>query len=157
MTEKSKTCCFSGHRILPKDFDEKELEKLVYKSINDGFDTFLCGMALGFDTVCFKVLEKLRKDNPIKIIACVPCESQSKFFKKKQKDEYERMLNCADEVIYVSKEYFDGCMQERNRFMVDNSARLICYLNYGHGGTYSTVKYAVESGVEVLYLGKEQN
>ncbi len=65
------------------------------------------------------------------------------------------MLNGVDEVIYVSHEYFDGCMQKRNRFMVDNCSRLICYLNYGHGGTYSTVKYAVESGVEVIYYGKE--
>lgn len=154
MIDKKKTCCFSGHRILPSNFDCEELKKLVYKSINDGFDTFLCGMALGFDSECFKVLQELKKDFTLKVIACIPCESQSKFFNKKQKAEYEKMINSADEVIYVSKEYFDGCMQKRNRFMVDNSSRIICYLNYGHGGTYSTVKYAAESDCKVIYLGK---
>lgn len=152
---KEKTCCFSGHRILPLDFDKESFEKLVYKTVNDGFDTFLCGMAIGFDALCFSVLERVKESYDIKIIACVPCNTQSKFFNKKQKKEYERMISDADEVIVVTEEYYDGCMMERNKFMVDNSSRLICYLNYGHGGTYSTVKYAVESGVEVVYFGKK--
>lgn len=152
---KEKTCCFSGHRILPLDFDKESFEKLVYKTVNDGFDTFLCGMAIGFDALCFSVLEKVRESYDIKIIACVPCNTQSKFFNKKQKAEYERMISKADSVINVGGEYYDGCMMDRNKFMVDNSSRLICYLNYGHGGTYSTVKYAVEAGAEVIYFGKK--
>lgn len=65
------------------------------------------------------------------------------------------MISKADEVVNVADDYYDGCMMDRNVFMVDNSSRLICYLNYGHGGTYSTVKYAAESGIEVVYFGKE--
>lgn len=152
---KEKTCCFSGHRILPASFDIESLKKLVYRTVNDGFDTFLCGMAIGFDAACFKVLEEVKEANDIKIIACVPCNTQSKFFNKKQKKEYERMISKADEVVNVADDYYDGCMMDRNVFMVDNSSRLICYLNYGHGGTYSTVKYAAESGIEVIYFGKE--
>ncbi len=154
MIEKSKTCSFTGHRIVSSKFNPEDIEKAAYKAINDGFDTFLCGMAIGFDTLCFNVLETVRLEKRIKIIACVPCDSQSKFFNAKQKAQYERMLSVADEVIYVSQEYFDGCMQKRNFFMIDNSSRVIAYLNVNRGGTYQTVKYAVESGVEVEYLGK---
>ncbi len=152
--KKKRTCSFTGHRILPNDFPLEELEKSVYKAINDGFNTFLCGMALGFDTVCFHLLEKIRETKKIKIVACVPCKTQSAYFNKKQKAEYERMINCADKVICLSENYYDGCMQERNKYMVDNSSRVICYLNYGHGGTYQTVKYAAESDSEVVYIGK---
>ena len=153
-TQKKLTCCFSGHRILPKDFDVQELEKAVYNAINDGFSIFLTGMALGFDSVCFKVLEKIRKENDIKIKACVPCRDQERFFTVKNKREYYEMLSSADEVVILADEYFEGCMQARNEYMVDNSERLICFLRSNHGGTYSTIKYAVSKGLEIVYIGK---
>ena len=152
--DKNKTCSFSGHRILPKDFDVYELEKSVYNAINEGFSTFLVGMAIGFDALCFRVLEKIREKNDIRIVACVPCGDQDKFYNVKQKKEYSEMLSSADEVICLSESYYNGCMRVRNEYMVDNSSRLICFFISGFGGTYSTVKYAVEKGVDVVYLGK---
>lgn len=152
--DSEKTCSFSGHRILPRNFDLSEIEKAVYNAINDGFSTFLVGMAIGFDSVCFSILERLREKNEIKIVSCVPCADQSEFFNRKQKAEYERMLGSADKVVYLAEKYYDGCMQKRNEFMVDNSKRLICYLKSPYGGTYATVKYAVEKEREIVYLGK---
>ena len=152
--DKEKSCSFSGHRILPRDFNVSEIEKAVYNAINDGFSTFLVGMAIGFDSVCFNVLEKIRREKEIKIVACVPCRDQSEYFNKKQKAEYERMIGSSDQTIYLAENYYDGCMQKRNEFMVDNSKRLICYLKSPYGGTYSTVKYAVENGLEIIDLEK---
>ena len=150
--DKNKTCSFTGHRILPKNFDVEKLEKAVYKAVNDGFDTFLVGMAIGFDSLCFKVLEGVRLENDIKIIACIPCSDQSEFYNEKQKKEYKRMVLSSDDKVILSEKYYNGCMQVRNEFMVDNSSRLIAYLKVTGGGTYSTVKYAVEKGIEVEYL-----
>ena len=154
MIDKKKACALSGHRVVSKNVDEKEVKNLLYKSINDGFDTFLCGMALGFDTLCFKLLLELKETNDIKIIACVPCKDQDAFFTKKQKESYRNFLEKADRIICLSPEYFDGCMQLRNQFMIDNASRVIAYLNCSYGGTYNTVKYAVERGVEVVYVNK---
>ena len=39
-----------------------------------------------------------------------------------------------------------------NRYMVDHSDLVVAYLRYAGGGTYYTVKYAVERGKEILYL-----
>ncbi len=150
--DKLRTACFTGHRILPGNFNADEVEKAVYKAINDNFNTFLVGMAIGFDSLCFRVLEGIRLSNDIKIIACVPCSDQSEFFNKKQKKEYDRMIKEADDVIMLGEKYQSGCMQKRNAFMVDNSSRLIAYLRIKGGGTYSTVKYAVEQGLEVEYI-----
>lgn len=150
--DKSRAVSFTGHRILPRDFSAEEVEKAVYKAINDNFDTFLVGMAIGFDSLCFRVLEGVRLNKDIKIIACVPCSDQSEFFNKKQKKEYDRMIKEADEVITLGEKYQSGCMQKRNAFMIDNSSRLIAYLRIKGGGTYSTVKYAVEQGLEIEYI-----
>ena len=151
---KEKTCSFTGHRILKKDFDHEEVEKVVLSLIEKGYDTFLIGMALGFDTECFKILLKLRKNADIRLIACVPCNMQSKFFNKKQREEYDRLIKKADLIINVSEDYYEGCMMVRNCFMVDNSSVLIAYLNYNRGGTYSTVKYAAENGREIIRIGR---
>ncbi|MEA4852857.1 MAG: hypothetical protein VB082_01125 [Christensenella sp.] len=51
------------------------------------------------------------------------------------------MLDEADEIIYVSEEYTDGCMKKRNHYMVDRSAYCICAQIYETGGTAQTVRY----------------
>lgn len=152
--DKKITCSFSGHRILPKEFNTEELKKAVDNAIKDGFSQFLVGMAIGFDTLCVKELIKIKEKSDIKIVACVPCLDQAEYFNSKQKKEYFSLLKKADEVICLNENYFDGCMQQRNEFMVDNSSRLICYLKAGYGGTYSTVKYAVEKGLDIIYINK---
>ena len=150
--EKEKTCAFTGHRKLGGDFDENKLLSVVTDLIERGYDTFLVGMAIGFDTACFKLLEFLRGKYKIRLIACIPCEHQDLKFNFKQKAEYRKMLASADERIYVSKEYTKTCMFKRNMFMVDNASVLIAYLTNDSGGTYNTVKYAERKGVNIIMI-----
>ncbi len=152
--DKIKTCAFTGHRTLKSDYNKTELTRVVKTLINGGFNTFLIGMAVGFDTECFKILEELRNKKQIKIIACIPCVSQDYKFSTEQKAEYKRMLNSADEKIYVSKEYTKTCMFKRNMFMVDNSSVLVAYLNSDRGGTYQTVNYAKRKNVKVIIINE---
>ena len=147
---KARTIAVTGHRVLYEGFDQQKLEKLFKQIINKGFDTFLIGMALGFDTVCFQTLEKLKEKEKIKIIACVPCLTQAYKFNSEQKKEYERMLEVADEKVLISKEYTKNCMQKRNEFMVDNASALLTYLKRDFGGTANTVKYAKKMGVPII-------
>jgi len=57
--DREKTCSFTGHRIMSGNFDERTLIKIINEVISRGYDTFLVGMALGFDTVCFKGLRSV--------------------------------------------------------------------------------------------------
>ena len=150
--DKIKTCAFTGHRVLGEDFNKKELERVVKKLIEGGFTTFLVGMALGFDTECFKLLEIYRKEYPIKIIACIPCITQAYKFSDRQKAEYEKMLLSADERVYVSKEYSKTCMFKRNMFMVDSASVLVAYLHSDRGGTFQTVNYAKRQNVQIIMI-----
>lgn len=153
--DRAKTCAFTGHRKLGGDFNEKQLERIIKGLINGGFNTFLVGMAVGFDTECFKTLCKFRKVENIRIIACIPCETQDYKFSEKQKAEYKEMLDLADEKIYVSKEYTKTCMFKRNMFMVDSASVLVAYLSEEKGGTFQTVNYAKRKNVSIIFVNKK--
>ena len=145
------TCSFTGHRILKKDFDNKKLFNVIEKIIENGYKTFLVGMAWGFDLKVFETLLNFKNKN-IDIIACVPCENQECYFKNSEKEKYLEYLKKADKVVYVSDKYFDGCMQKRNRYMVDNSSILIAYLYSNMGGTKNAVSYAQKQGKNIIYI-----
>lgn len=146
------TCCFTGHRVLRKDFDLKLLESVINNAIKKGYKTFLNGMANGFDRVCAALLTEIKKEKKIEFIACVPCKEQDKFFTEKQKEEYKYFLEKADDVVYLSNEYYNGCMQVRNRYMVDNSSLVIAYSKTDFGGTHYTVKYAEKQKKQIIYV-----
>ena len=150
--DRARTCAFTGHRNLGRDFNKAELERVIKGLIKGGFTTFLVGMAVGFDTECFKMLESLRETENIRIIACIPCKTQDYKFSEKQKEEYKKMLNSADEKIYVSEEYSKNCMFKRNMFMVDSASILVAYLNTDRGGTFQTVNYAKRKNVNIIMI-----
>ena len=67
MIDKEVTVCFSGHREMKKDFNAEYLYDLISSYIKKGMKNFLCGMAIGFDMLVFKILEQLKVKNDIKI------------------------------------------------------------------------------------------
>lgn len=163
--DKQTTCCFSGPR--PKNlpwgndifdnraikFNEKlktEIESLIKK----GYSTFLCGMALGFDTMCADIVLKLKeKNNFIKLIGVIPCKSQSKLWQEKDKQHYDKILNQLDEKIFIYEKYIGKkCMIERNKFMVDNSSCLLSVKIDYQGGTKFTIDYAKTKNVNMILL-----
>lgn len=146
-----KAVAVTGHRIV-KDLDKKNLKNIFRELIEKEYNVFYVGMALGFDIICFKTLLELKGQYNIKIIACIPCENQDSLWSEKQKKEYRNLLNFADEKVVLSKEYTSSCMQKRNEYMVDNSDVLVAYLKRNSGGTYNTVKYAVEKQKEIIYV-----
>lgn len=152
---KWKTICVSGHRKVQEDLDVEKLRYALNKFVDLGMERVMVGMAVGFDTICFHILEEIRTKKKVKIIACIPCPEQDKLFSPKQKQEYRRMVDSADEKVILSEYYTPQCMIKRNRYMVDNSCILIAYLNSDKGGTYSTVQYAKEKKVQTLILPKD--
>ncbi|WP_084082332.1 hypothetical protein [Desulforamulus aeronauticus] len=62
---------------------------------------------------------------------------------------YRGLIGEADEIIYASKDYTDGCMKKRNQYMVDRSAYCICAQVYPTGGT-AQVRYAREKELQII-------
>ena len=64
----AKTVSITGHRILDCNVNLNLIKNVFLELIEDGYDTFLVGMAIGFDTICFGILEEIRKEKNIKIL-----------------------------------------------------------------------------------------
>ena len=152
---KTITCAVSGHRVVADGFDEEQLKKDLSQIVNGGYSIFLTGMAKGFDTLCFKALQSLKKDFPqIKICAVIPCADQSKYYSAKERAEYAQMIESADFIAREDKPYYRGCMLVRNDFLIENSSLLYAYYNgEKKGGTYYTVKKAKENYLQVKFYG----
>ena len=145
--------CFTGHRALKEDINISVIDETIENLIARKFRVFLCGMAVGFDLLCFeRVLILKEKYEDIKILACVPCPMQNLKYGEKEKIKYYDLLKKADEVILISPYFTPYCMKERDRFMVDNSSVCVSYLYKSSGGTYYTTRYAVEKGKEIIYI-----
>ena len=136
----NKTVCFTGRR--PKYLfgynDDKSYLKLmsymydIVKNVyNKGYRNFVTGGAQGFDQLMFRVVNKLKKDNPdtnIKNILYLPCKEQSSKWGREGlfgSDNYDKMLKAADDIYYVSDTYTNTCLMDRNRAMIDNSSLVI--------------------------------
>ncbi len=146
-----RTVAVTGHRTL-ENVNEGRLEEIFKVLIKKGYNRFLVGMAVGFDTLCFNILEKLREKHDIKLIACIPCLDQAKYFTESQKAEYERMVKSADEKRIFSEKFTSYCMHRRNCYMVDKSSVLVAYLRKSFGGTFNTVKYAEKQKKLIVYI-----
>lgn len=152
------TCCFSGHRALPLAKIESILLRLnneVDNLINQGVTNFISGGALGFDQVAASlIITKKEMGRDIRLIFALPCRNQDERWSEAQKRLYHDLLDEADEIVYVSEDYCDGCMAKRNRYMVDRSAYCLCALLYERSGTGQTVKYARQKGVKVVNVAQ---
>lgn len=159
ITSSETACCFTGHRVVPMDKTE-ELRRRVADGIrylrdNMSITTYYAGGALGFDSLAAEaVIEQRREWRDIRLVIVIPCRGQADRWSAADKARYERINGNADEVICLAERYYRGCMQQRNRFMVDHSLACICYLTEQTGGTAYTVRYAQERGLQIFNLAK---
>lgn len=156
MTLREKTCCFTGHRYLPKTMVpvlqlhlKQQIEALAIR----GFTAFLCGGALGLDLLAAEAVLALRGSLPeIKLVMTLPCPEQAERWQAAEQARYHAVLRQADEVLYTSDSYTPGCMQKRNRYMVDRSSACLFYITKMQSGTAMTLKYAIAQDLELINL-----
>lgn len=150
------TVCFTGHRSIPPEREDairRATERTVLELISRGYDTFIVGGALGFDTLAQQVVTALREEFPyIRIVMAVPCPDQDKNWGEADRRTYRHLLETADARILISREYSRECMLRRNRYMVHHASVCIAYCTKDTGGTAYTVRYAKESGKNVIFI-----
>ena len=155
----SEVCCFSGHRDIPAG-ERAGLERLLDKYIEElsrcGVKRFLCGGALGFDTMAARaVLRAREKEGGIALLLAIPYRGVEKHRAEAERLEFEDILAQADSVHYIADTYDRDCMLRRNRYMVERSGMCIAYMTHNSGGTAYTVAQALKKGIEVINLAVE--
>lgn len=158
------TCCFTGHRPqkLPWGFKESGLRyaltkedttQAIEEAIKNGKKHFITGMALGFDMMCAEIVLTFKRKYPDITLECaIPCKGQEKVWHKDQQIRYHNILKQADKVRCVFDHYVDGCMQERNKYMVESSSLIIALFDGNVGGTKQTIEYAKKQGKQVVIV-----
>ncbi len=145
-------CCFTGHRKLNTCGKLKEvLSEVIDSAIADGYTEFYCGMALGVDMCAAEILIAKMKENPaVHLHAALPCPEQDLKWTDEEKKHYKEILSFSSSKTIISPFYTKTCMLTRNRFMVDNSERVIAVWNGSiRGGTAYTVRYAKSQNKEI--------
>ncbi len=151
-----KTCCFTGHRDIAEPERQAVVERLPYVVrgfIGDGYTRFLCGGALGFDTLAAYAVLEARKANPaIQLVIVQPYADQDAEWSAAAQAEYRALLGTADEVVCLAPEYYEGCMKARNAYLTDHADACVAYLKRPRSGTSQTVGMAKKRGLELLNI-----
>lgn len=149
---------FTGHRpnklgsYDPMHPSRVLLRKAIWdkvKSISSGEMHFITGGALGVDQDAARIAYQ----NQIPFTVAAPCLNQEKMWPLESQTSYKKMLSLAARVVYVTQqEYTMACMQERNKWMVDNCDILVAVWDGTKGGTANCIRYAESVKKPIHYL-----
>ena len=149
-------CAFSGHRMVAREAVSPLialLRRAIAYAYEKGCRTFFCGGAIGFDTYAAKEVILFRVKHPdVRLVLLIPCADQAEGFSPSQRAAYDYILSEADEAVILAEAYHRGCMQRRNRALVENADMLICYVGKDTGGSAQTMRLAREKGIAVHNL-----
>lgn len=114
-------------------------------------EEFITGMALGIDqwTAC----DAFRLGVP-RILAAIPCLHHESRWPEPSRIKYHKILALPRVTTHFvsEKPYYNGCMQDRNEFMVDRADVVIAVWNGTRGGTANCVEYAKSRGKRVIQV-----
>jgi uncharacterized phage-like protein YoqJ len=172
-----KAIAFAGHRPQKLGgFNEDnplaiqvrhQLKNLIYRAIQEGYDTFYSGGALGVDQWAADIIIDARDvakevGTTIRLIIARPYPSHGSTWFTSSQIKYKELCAKADEVINVCQDpYTRWKMQARNEFMVDKLIQpedtLIAVWDGTPSGTGNCVDYAVKKDVTIIRIDISDN
>ncbi len=162
MRARQVSCSFTGHRPekLPWGGDEgdgrcRALKERLFQAVEvayeQGFRHFLCGMARGCDFwFCEAVLRLREVHREVSLEAAIPYAGQAERWDRADRARYEALLGQCDYKTVIQAAYSPGCMQRRNRYLVDHASMLIAVHDGLPGGTQQTIAYALRRGLDIV-------
>ena len=144
------TCC--GHsRCFLTDDEIIRLENCLTNIIEkEPTCTFYLGGYGNFDRICFDVLTKLKQQyTSIKRVFVTPYIYN-----------YDKLKNLSityDDTIYppIENTPLRFAIDKRNKWMIQSSNLLICYVANTFGGAYNIYKYAKNKNLEIINIYKK--
>lgn len=162
---KEKSCAFTGHRPqkLPFGFNEEDercnaLKEVLRKEIinlieNENVTHFISGMAMGVDMFAAEVVLDLKKTYPgITLESAIPCETQAVKWTVAMRERYFNIAAQCDKETLLQGNYTPGCMDRRNRYMVDHADYILAVWDGKPSGTGNTVKYAQKQKKKITVI-----
>ena len=139
-------CTFFGHREC-FGLDSRMLLQTIESLIHKGVDTFYVGNQGQFDSAVYSCLKQLRKEHShiriCVVLAYLPTE----------KNAYDDITDTMYPEIEGHPKF---AIERRNRWMLNHSDFLLCYINHTWGGAYKYAKLAKRRGKTVINLGNTE-
>lgn len=156
MEETNKTCCFFGHREIDATEDLQDrlymaIEKLI---VEKGVNRFLLGSKSKFNSLCYRVVTKVKENYPD--ITRVYVRSS---YQHISEDYKEYLLEGYEETYYPEKIANSGKASyvERNQEMIDKSDFCIVYYDENYlpprrrNSRRDLTDYQPNSGTKIAY------
>ena len=145
-----KSVCITGHRTIAEEkisFVREQLWREVGQAIEDGFTMFLCGMADGSDLEFGAIVAEKKKEHPnLFLEAVIPYENRM----KSKNPLFKQVLAQCNGIKIIAKEYSSDCFFVRNRYLVQNSQRVIAVFDgRERSGTAQTIRMAASNKLEL--------
>jgi len=149
----NKTCCFTGHREIPQEKRpevEAALKAEIETAIKDGYTRFITGLAEGADLIFAALVAELKDHTPgLRLEGAVPYVGRL----YRQDPAFLDLAAACDGMKIMSETNTRDCYHARNRYMVDESSRVIAvYDGRERGGTAYTLRYAKKQGKEARII-----
>ena len=163
-SDRSRTCCFTGHRPakLPWGSDERDprclaLKRSILRELEKlyrvGCRHFISGMALGCDLYFAEAVLELKERYPaVTLEAALPCPGQADRWSEENRTRWQLLLEHCDLETVVQDHYDRWCMLRRDRYMVDRSSAVLAVFDDTPGGTKYTLDYAAKQHLDILLL-----
>lgn len=145
-----KSVCITGHRDISGekiDYVREQFWKGVERAIGDGFTMFPCGMADGSDLEFGVIVAEKKKEHPhLFLEAVIPYENRM----KGKSPLFKQVLAQCNGVKLIAKEYSPDCFFARNRYLVQNSQRVIAVFDgRERSGTAQMMRMAASKKLEL--------
>ncbi|MBR0330452.1 MAG: DUF1273 family protein [Alistipes sp.] len=156
MIDRHHTVTFTGHRTYCGEADEA-LRQAILRLVQQGYTTFLSGMALGFDLAAAELVLQLRREGVLlRLVAVIPFRGQESSYSDEERARYARVVAEADEVITLAEQFHRGAYQVRNDYLVSHASYLVAWYNGSKGGTQYTFLKGLKCGLELENLATFQ-
>ncbi len=155
---------FTGHRP-PKlggygRVPQQKLYDFAYQALEQNLhpgDEAIVGMAQGWDMAVASACVVLT----VPFTAAVPYAGQQAVWPDLEtRQHYETLLSNAKDVVYIGQPPRNmgeaaTLLQQRNRYIVEHSQKMIALWDGSRGGTYNCIKYAKYKNMPVEYVWKD--
>lgn len=159
----TKTVAFTGHRpnklggyTWNKSFVALYKKEIAFL-IEEGYNTFISGGAMGIDMYAWQAVHELQKHKEysfIKNILYIPCPEQANKWSREYQEYHKYMVKNSNHVQIIESKYSITCMNARNKAMINKANLLVAYWNGSGGGTRNAINYAHKKNVQVVNLYK---
>ena len=148
------TVSFFGHRYIDKiRIIEDRLDELIRSLLTEHeYVEFLVGKDGDFDQIVSSAVKRAKRnyrDDNSALVWCLPYPTAALNLNMQSYRAYYDEINVynPDENIHPKAAH-----QARNRDMVDRSDLVVFYVEHEYGGTWQTMKYAVNQKKEIINL-----